>query len=186
MGQDGKSLQEAERKVFTEVAGGGHTAAKWRKGMGDFLNEQVDNISAEEQSVFDNSPSLRKFASPQSWGYVPDAFVAIPLRAELDNNEKSASDTNVEASGDKTLATGWKKIKEASAQPVDSPIDIAKRNRGIPTEEPQAAPQGGGEIPTFSSPQEAAEYSKKVGPGKPFKTSDGRTKYTIKVPEGNQ
>lgn len=171
MGQDGRSLQEAERRVFTEMAGGGRTAGKFKKGMSDFIFEQAANVSAEEKAVYDNSVQLRLFKDPQNWGYTPDAFVAIPVTAELDSNLEAVKDLN-NKTGDQTLAKGWMEIKAANGQKTDV-VENAANNLGTTTKEQAPPPIQNGPVQLPSDPAEAKKQYDLLDPGTEYIAPDG-------------
>lgn len=107
MGQEGRNLAEAERKLFTEMAAGGVTPEKFHENMNNILMPGIRTIDSQLETILDNNSALGIFFG--TYDYRPKAFEANRLMDKLETTEdvelKNAYQTLKTGKGMKTKAS---------------------------------------------------------------------------------
>lgn len=130
MGQDGKSLAEPERKLFSQLAASGTSPDKFRESMAAILGNMVDSVDAQGRAIGDGTQRLNLFR--EQYGYIPKGVEITGMAESLDQNE----DPTVQQ------VWGWVRPKGSVKQPTQA------------QPQPQTPVEN---IPMISSPAEAAK-----------------------------
>lgn len=86
MGQEGRGLAEAERKLFTEMATSGVTTDQFYDGMANLMMPIVKSVDSSGERAFGKAASTFE----GTYGYTPGEFVYTPLQTELASGDTAA------------------------------------------------------------------------------------------------
>lgn len=133
LGQEGRSLQEAERKMFTEMASSGVTKERFTQGMADILVPIVKTVDSTGQSIIDSSNAHKLFKG--TYDYSPKGLSYDPIQTDLESDPDLAEDWNRLASLDRspqpTPGKAKEERKETGARVVPKgAIEKMKANMG--------------------------------------------------------
>lgn len=166
MGQEGRSLAEAERKLFGDVASAGTDPNVWRKNMSDFLEGQTKSLGIEGRNMVANSQTLK--AHHTMYGY-------IPANINVDTVEEVIAR---EGQNDQRLAQGMDLVRNHANATISGVRQQVDKSAGIP-QAPQAPAPDAQAAPVDITPDAngKATYDA-LKPGQTYRDPEGniRTK----------
>lgn len=140
MGQDGRSLAEAERKLFTEMAAGGVTPDRFHQGMSDILIGNVRSLDQQTKMILGNDMNVRQYI--QDYQHSPEHINVEGLQSQLTNSTdpelKMAWDALVESD-----RSGGLKLPEAAPGAEVQSIDSQETAPGAPPVGTEQSGKGG-------------------------------------------
>lgn len=83
-GQAGRSLSEAERKVFQEIGSAGTSPDKFHQGMADVLLPATRDIDSMGEAIYSQNNDIKTFE--KVYGGRPEQYVYSPLEKEFDTS----------------------------------------------------------------------------------------------------
>ncbi len=168
MGQEGRSLAEAERKLFGEVAAAGTDPNIWRKNMSDFLDGQTKALGIEGRNMIANSQTLKSHHS--MYGY-------IPANVNVDTVEDVIAR---EGQSDPKLAQGMDLVRNHANATISGVRDkVAANTATAPQAEAPQAQAPGAQAPVDITPDAQGKAAYDALPsGATFRDPEGnlRTK----------
>lgn len=81
MGQEGRSLAETERKMFTEMAVSGITPDRFYQGMSDLLVPAARQIDDTGKAIYEGNDYLKQHLD--DYGYIPERYSHKPISDKL-------------------------------------------------------------------------------------------------------
>lgn len=128
MGQDGRSLAEAERKLFTEMAAGGVTVERFHQGMADILFGNIRTLDQQTKLILENDMNVKQYV--QTYRHAPGHINIEPITSQLAN------------STDPELNGAWQRMQEFNRA---AGMKLPQKTPGTPEETvtPAVAPAPG-------------------------------------------